>query len=92
MFPPRENLPRAELAPGVEFIHRSQIPSREVLFGRDPEYDPHGNGPALCNYGWGFTYDFVEKYSYFMVAVGESYLMSSETQLNTLGKIYANLA
>ena len=37
-------------------------------------------------------YDFVEKYSYFMVAVGESYLMSSETQLNTLGKIYANLA
>ena len=37
-------------------------------------------------------YDFVEKYSYFMVDVGESYLMSSATTLNTLGKIYANLA
>ena len=37
-------------------------------------------------------YDFVEKYSYFMVDVGETYLMSSTSQLNTLGKIYANLA
>lgn len=36
-------------------------------------------------------YDFVEKYSYFMLAVGESYLMSSATELNALGKIYANL-
>ena len=63
MYPPRENLPRAELAPGVEFTHRSQIPSAEVLSGRDPEYDPRGNGPTLCNYGWGFTHDFVEKYA-----------------------------
>lgn len=37
-------------------------------------------------------FDFVEKYSYFMLAVGESYLMSSATELNALGKIYANLS
>ncbi|KAK7744724.1 hypothetical protein SLS62_010081 [Diatrype stigma] len=37
-------------------------------------------------------YDFVEKYSYFMLAVGETYLMSSATELNALGKIYANLS
>lgn len=37
-------------------------------------------------------FDFVEKYSYFMVGVGASYLMSSETELNALGNIYANLS
>ncbi|RYP63601.1 hypothetical protein DL771_009209 [Monosporascus sp. 5C6A] len=37
-------------------------------------------------------FDFVEKYSYFMVGVGDTFLMSSTTEPNTLGKIYANLA
>ncbi|RYP40190.1 hypothetical protein DL767_001905 [Monosporascus sp. MG133] len=40
----------------------------------------------------GPEFDFVEKYSYFMVAVGDTFLMSSTTEPNTLGKIYANLA